>query len=404
MQKIWKKVVVGGPAFTAYHEEFSGFDHVISGEVEETLPIFLKDLESGSAKKIYASLKKPDIAKTPLPLWSLINFSNYATMPLQFSRGCPFNCEFCDIIVMYGHRQRAKTAEQMICEFQSLYDAGWRGPVFVVDDNLIGNIKKVKEMLRQLIGWQKRHGYPFKLITEASINLADDEELLELMSEAGFQEIFVGIETIDAGSLKECGKSQNLQRDLAVSIKKIHRYGIMVLGGFILGFDNDDPETIFDELVQFIQSTGIVIAMAGILNALPKTRLWKRLEKEGRLTKEEMIRGENTDGDTNIIPLMGKEKLIAGYKKVVTTIYSPKMYFERIGILLKDLRPATHGKISAREIKIMAKCLWKIGILDKKRRLLFWKLLLASGRNFPIAVKLAVFGEHLQEFARRFER
>ncbi|MDD5489322.1 MAG: radical SAM protein [Candidatus Moranbacteria bacterium] len=405
-KKAGKRIVVGGPAFTACHEKFSGFDHVVSGEAEDILPLFLGDLEKGSAKKIYASSGKPSLAGTPVPLWPLINFADYSTMPLQFSRGCPFNCEFCDIIVMYGRRQRAKTPGQMIREFQSLYEAGWKGSVFVVDDNLIGNIKKVKEMLRWLIAWQKRHNYPFKLITEASVNLADDEELLKLMAEANFHEVFVGIETVSEGSLEECGKSQNLKRNLVEAVRTIHRHGLQVMGGFILGFDSDDPERIFDDLIDFIQETGVVIAMVGILNALPETRLWHRLKKEGRVI-EGISRGENTDGDTNILPLMGKEKLIRGYKKVITAIYSPRMYYARIDAMLKYLRPVSHGRISIRELKILLKSLWKIGILAKNRRFLFWKLfgktLLLSKSRFPAAIKLAVFGEHLQQFAKRFE-
>jgi len=400
-KKAGKRVVVGGPAFTACHEEFSGFDHVICGEAESTLPFFLKDLEKGSLRKIYASSRKPDITKTPIPLWLLIDFADYATMPLQFSRGCPFNCEFCDIIVMYGRIQRTKTPEQMLREFQSLYDAGWTGSVFVVDDNFIGNIKKVKEMLRRLIEWQKQRGYPFKLVTEASVNLADDEELLGLMAEANFHEVFVGIETVSKKSLEECGKSQNLKRNLVEAVRIIHRHGLQVMGGFILGFDNDDPEIIFDELIEFIQETGIIIAMAGILIALPGTRLWNRLEKEGRITKG-ISRGENTDGDTNIIPLMGKCRLIDGYKKVIAAIYSPRMYYARINTMLRDFRPVVRGGISARETKIFLKSLWKIGLLARDRRALFWKLLFSSGKKFPVAVKHAVFGEHLLKFAEKF--
>jgi len=403
-----KRVIVGGPAFTACHKEFSGFDHVISGEAEEILPLFLEDLQKGTPKKIYASSKKPDITKTPPPLWSLINFADYATMPLQFSRGCPFNCEFCDIIEMYGRIQRTKTPEQMIREVQSLFDAGWKGSVFVVDDNLIGNIRKVKEMLRQLIRWQKKYDYPFKLITEASVNLADDEELLKLMAEANFHEVFVGIETVSVSSLEECGKSQNLRRNLVEAVRTIHQNGLQVMGGFILGFDSDNPETIFDALTAFIQESGVVIAMVGLLNALPGTRLWKRLEKEGRV-KGGISRGENTDGDTNIIPLMGKEKLIKGYKKVITAIYSPQMYYARIGEMLENLHPISHGRISSREFRILLKSFWKIGVLAKDRRLLFWKLLAKNLpfskdklSKFPVAVKLAVFGEHLMKIAQKF--
>ncbi|MFA6285147.1 MAG: radical SAM protein [Parcubacteria group bacterium] len=400
-KEFGKKVVVGGPAFTACHEQFFGFDHVISGEAEDTLPLFLKDLEKGSAKKIYASLKKPDITETPIPLWPLINFADYATMPLQFSRGCPFNCEFCDIIVMYGRIQRAKTPGQTIREFQSLFEAGWRGSVFVVDDNLIGNIKKVKEMLRWLVEWQKQRRYPFKLITEASVNLADDADLLGLMAKANFHEVFVGIETVSESSLKECGKKQNLGRSLTKAVRTIHQHGLQVMGGFIFGFDHDDPGKVFGEMTEFIQKTGVVVAMAGLLNALPGTRLWRRLEKEGRVT-EGISRGENTDGDTNIEPLMGKEKLIGGYKDLISVIYSPRMYYARIDAMLRDLRPVAHGRLSMREIKIFLKSLWKIGVLARDRRFFFWKTLLSSGRKFSVVIKLAVFGEHLLKFAEKF--
>ncbi len=298
---LGKIVVVGGPAFTAQPEKFLGVDHFVLNEAEITLPLFLKDLEEGKAKKIYTSIKRPDITKTPIPKWSLINFRDYATMAVQYSRGCPFNCEFCDIIIMNGRIPRTKTPEQIINELQSLYTAGWRGSIFVVDDNFIGNKTNVKQMLPLLITWQKEHKYPFQFLTEASLNLADDEKLMQLMSKANFNKVFLGIESPSVNSLKECGKMQNTERNLADSVKIIHKNGLQVMGGFIVGFDND-TEKIFESQIKFIQEVGIVTAMVGLLNALPQTRLWCRLKGEGRLLKD--TSGENTDGSINFIPQM----------------------------------------------------------------------------------------------------
>ena len=312
-KSLGRKVVCGGPAFTTGYKNFKNVDYFILNEAEITLPLFINDLKQNKARKVYTSTERPDIRSTPIPSWDLINFSDYSTMLVQYSRGCPFNCDFCDIIIMNGRVPRTKTPEQVIREFQILYDKGWRDGVFIVDDNFIGNKSNVKEMLPSIIEWQKNRNYPFKLLTEASTNLADDDELMQLMVNANFEKIFLGIETPDTESLKECGKFQNVKRNLVDTIKKIHRKGMQVMGGFIVGFDND-KENIFDRQIKLIQESGVVTAMVGVLTALPETKLWKRLKGEGRILKE--TSGGNTDGDINFIPIMGKEKLIKGYKKI----------------------------------------------------------------------------------------
>jgi radical SAM superfamily enzyme YgiQ (UPF0313 family) len=396
-----KTIVVGGPAFTTQHEKFEGVDHFVLNEAEVTLPLFLKDLEDGTLKKIYTSNERPDITKTPLPLWSLINFKDYARMTLQYSRGCPFNCEFCEIIVMNGRVPRTKTPNQMITELQSLYDAGWRGSLLIVDDNFIGNKLNVKKMLALLIEWQKEHKYPFRILTEASINLAEDKELMCMMSAANFYKVFIGIETPDNNSLKECGKVQNTVMDTKEAVRIIHQNGMQVDAGFIVGFDND-PESIFETQIKFIQKIGVVAAMVGMLNVPPQTRLWHRLKAEERIISEPT--GENTDGTLNFTPKMGKEKLINGYKKILSTIYSPKNYYKRVNIFIKDYSPTVKGKISKEDIKVFLKSLWQVGVLSKAR-LLYWKLIIKTSltkkKALPAAVELAICYQHFEKVVKK---
>ena len=396
-----KVIVAGGPAFTTQHEKFSGVDHFVLNEAEITLPLFLKDLNEGNLKQLYTSDDKPDITETPIPLWSLINFKDYRIMVVQYSRGCPFNCEFCDIIVMNGRVPRTKTPEQLINELQSLYDSGWRKAVFVVDDNFIGNKVNVKKMLPFLIKWQKEHKYPFTLMTEASINLAEDKELMVMMSAANFNCVFLGLETPCIDSLKECGKMQNTTIDLVEAVKTIHQNGMEVMGGFIVGFDNDN-ESIFETQIKFIQKIGVVTAMVGLLTAAPQTRLWHRLKAEGRLVAD--TTGENTDGTLNFIPKMGKEKLVAGYKKIISTIYSPKNYYRRINTFIKNYRPSARAKISREDFQAFIKSTWKIGIFSKAR-FHYWKLLiktfLTKRRAFPAAVHLAICRHHFEKVSKR---
>jgi radical SAM superfamily enzyme YgiQ (UPF0313 family) len=405
-KKLNKKIIAGGPLFTTQHKKFKEVDHLILNEGEITLPLFLKDLEKGKPKKVYTSEKRPDITKTPIPDWDLINFKDYVTMLVQYSRGCPFNCEFCDIIIMNGRIPRTKTPEQTIKEIQTLYDKGWRGSVFIVDDNFIGNKKRVKEMLPKLIKWQEKKNYPFKFLTEASLNLAEDKKLMGMMSKANFNKVFLGIETPSINSLKECGKYQNTKRDLAESVKIIHKNGMQVMGGFIVGFDND-KESIFEAQIKFIQKVGIGTAMMGILTALPKTRLWHRLKKEGRLLKD--TTGENTDGDINFIPKMGKEKLLEGYKKVISTIYSPKNYFKRLNTFFKHYTPKykEKKKVSLENISAFFKSIWKIGIVSKARSY-YWKLLFKVGftktKALPLAIEQAIYWKHFSEIAKKVSK
>ncbi len=392
-----KKVVAGGPAFTTQVEAFGGVDHFVLNEAEVTLPMFLKDMKKGTLKRVYSSGKRPDITKTMPPMWSLVNFKDYATMLLQYSRGCPFNCEFCDIIIMNGRVPRTKTPGQMINEVQQLYDAGWTSSVFIVDDNFIGNKESAKKMLALLIKWQKNHKYPFKFFTEASINLAADEELMRMMSAANFDKVFLGIETPNLDSLKECSKVQNTAVDLAKAVRAIHQNGMQVMGGFIVGFDSD-TESIFRKQIRFIQKTGIVTAMVGMLNALPQTRLWHRLKAEGRLHGG--TSGENTDGTVNFEPVMGKQALVEGYKKMVHSIYSSKNYYRRINTFLKSYKPTARGRISKDDLSAFLKSIWKIGILSRER-FLYWKLILKTSvqnrKALPVAIELAIVGMH---FAR----
>ncbi|MEJ2052744.1 MAG: radical SAM protein [Calditrichaceae bacterium] len=270
-------VVAGGPMCTMDYQEFLGVDHFVLNEAEITLPSFLQDLQKGRLMRVYSSDHFPDIYQTPAPMWDLLDFKKYATISVQYSRGCPFNCDFCTITMLNGRKPRTKTPDQFINELESLYNKGWRGGVFIVDDNFIGNKKTVKnELLPALIEWSDTRDYPFSFMTEVSVNLADDEVLVEMMVQAGFDSAFIGIETVNESSLTECSKTQNLNRDITTSIKKLHEKGIMVSGGFIVGFDNDPP-TIFEQLISFIQNSGIVTAMVGLLNAPKGTKLFSRL-------------------------------------------------------------------------------------------------------------------------------
>lgn len=395
-----KIVVAGGPVFTTQHEKFSGVDHFILNEAEVTLPEFLKDLKEGNPKEVYTSTIRPDVTKTPVPSWNLININNYATMAVQYSRGCPFNCEFCDIIIMNGRIPRTKTPGQLVDELNALYGAGWRGSVFIVDDNFIGNKMNVKQMLLHLIDWQKTNNYPFKFLTEASTNLADDDELMKMMSRANFFKVFLGIESPNTDSLRECGKLQNVKRDLVETVRIIQQNGMQVMGGFIVGFDSD-TESIFETQIRFIQQVGIVSAMVGLLTALPQTQLWQRLKAEGRLISDAT---GDIDGRVNFVPKMEKKTLVEGYKKILSTIYSHKFYYQRIDTFIKQYKPTVRGRISKKDIAAFIRSIWKIGILSKAR-FLYWKLLIKTFftkiKALPMAVELAIFGVHYERFSQK---
>jgi radical SAM superfamily enzyme YgiQ (UPF0313 family) len=405
-KKLGTKIVGGGPVFSVGYEEFGhdDIDHLISNEAENTLPLFLEDLEKGCAKHSYASEEFPDIKKTPVPMWSLIDRKKYQSMTIQYSRGCPFNCEFCDIVIMNGHVPRTKTADQIIAELDALYDMGWRASVFFVDDNFIGNKRKLKsEILPAITKWMEERKHPFAFFTEASINLADDEELMRMMVKAGFDTVFVGIESPNEESLLECNKLPNKNRDLLASVKKIQNHGLQVQGGFIVGFDSD-PVSIFKSQIDFIQKSGIVMAMVGVLMAPPGTRLYKRLKQENRLLPGGT--GDNTDGSTNFIPRMGLEALVRGYKHVVDTIYAPKPYYERIRTLLKEYEPGNTRRIRISFLHLLAlmRSTWVLGV-QEKGRIHYWKLviwtLLKKPRTFPLSMTLAVQGFHFRKVAAK---
>ncbi|HCB99820.1 MAG TPA: B12-binding domain-containing radical SAM protein, partial [Ruminococcaceae bacterium] len=399
-KKLGVKTAAGGPLFTSEKEDYDDVDYLILGEGEVTLPPFLKDFEAGQPKHLYWPDRFPELTEVPVPQWDLIDVHQYASMNIQYSRGCPFDCEFCDITQLYGNRPRTKSAEQLTAELQSLYEAGWHNGVFFVDDNFIGNKKKLmQESLPAITKWMDEHGHPFSFLTETSINLADDEKLMRDMVQAGFHQVFIGIETPDEDSLEECNKNQNKNRDLLECIKKIQRFGLEVQGGFIVGFDND-KRTIFDRMVEFIQESGISTAMVGLLNAPKGTKLYKRLVKEGRMVED--FSGNNTDFSLNFVPKMDRGVLVEGYRKIISTIYSPKYYYERARNFLSRYAPSGKAseRISMTNILAFLKSVVRLGIFGKER-FYYWKFLFWSLRKrpemFPSAVRLSIYGFHFRK-------
>jgi radical SAM superfamily enzyme YgiQ (UPF0313 family) len=396
-----KTIVAGGPLFTLEHEQFPEVDHFVLNEAESTLPEFLRDFGQGAARRVYASTELPDLCQTPAPMWELADRRRYASMSLQYSRGCPFDCEFCNITSMFGHRPRTKPTAQVIAELDSLRRLGWRGSVFFVDDNFIGNKRALKEdLLPALTAWQKgTSGTPF--FTEASINLADDAELMGLMVEAGFNQVFVGIETPEEASLAECNKRQNRGRDLVADVKRIQRAGLEVQGGFIVGFDHDTP-TIFQRQLEFIQQSGIVTAMVGLLQAMPGTKLYQRLDRESRLLGD--TTGDNVDGTTNFIPRMNRETLREGYQNLIEYLYAPKPYYRRIRTFLREYQaPRISRSLNWESFMAFVRANIRLGVLGRERfqywGLLFWTILRRPS-HFSLAVTLSIYGHHFRKICR----
>lgn len=396
-------VVAGGPLFTAEPDQFGYVDHLVLDEAEVTLPAFLADLQDGHAQKIYKARDFCDIGDTPAPSWDLVNTRRYAAMNIQFSRGCPFNCEFCNVTELFGHRPRMKTPEQVIAELDRIYATGWRSSIFFVDDNFIGNKAYLKRhFLPALIEW-RRDKKGCVLLTEASINLADDPDLMDMMVKAGFDSVFIGIESPDADSLAECRKTHNTNRDLLTDVKRIHRSGLQVMGGFIVGFDSDTP-SIFQRQIDFIQKSGIVTAMVGMLQAPPGTRLFERLRQEHRVT--ETFSGDNVDGTTNIIPRMGMDKLSEGYQAIMKHIYSPKGYYQRIRTLLKELNaPKVNQPLSVQRFLSFFRATFRIGLLGKERwqywQLLIWTFIRRRSM-MPVAITLSIYGYHYRRICELY--
>jgi len=395
-----KRVVIGGPYATSGAKHLSQADHIFLGEAETTLPEFVRDLERGAAKRIYQAAERPALSATPIPDFNLADLRRYSSMPVQYSRGCPFQCEFCDIIEIYGRVPRTKSNEQMLAELDALLRAGWRGTVFIVDDNFIGNKRNVKRLLPALADWSERHGRPFTFITEASVNLAEDDELLDGMRRAQFRRVFLGIETPVKASLKEAQKGQNIRGDLLHSVRKIQSYGMEVMAGFIVGFDND-PDDIFERQIEFIRESAIPLAMVGLLTALPDTQLWRRLEREGRLLLEST--GNNTDGSLNFVPKMDATRLVEGYKSIMRAIYSPGEYYQRaldcLERVVADSPEARHNNFTS-DVMTLLRIALALGVRDRERGE-FWRYisraLTRHREKFAEAVRLAAVGYHFRK-------
>ena len=400
-------VVAGGPHPTTFHEEIGGVDHFVLDEVEETFAEFLRDLESGTAKRVYREARKPDVTRTPVPRFDLIDIKNYATMSVQFSRGCPFDCEFCDIIKLYGRVPRTKSQEQVVEELDSLYRLGWRGPVFLVDDNFIGNKRDALELLPAIAGWQKARGYPFTLITEASANLALMDAMMDAMIEAGFDSVFVGIETPNPKALLKTKKQQNTNETqenyLYHAVRKIQQRGMQVQGGFILGLDSDD-EGVFDAQIDFIQETGIPVAPIYLLTAVKGTDMYERMKSEGRLLEAPL--------GTNAMPLNFKTELeygtlIDGYKRVIATLYDPSLenYFSRCLTLFKHLKPVRHLRKPRSRTEIDAAFMVVRRRLSAKQLPAYSKFIAKVSKDYPgmlsDAIYLAAMGYHFEKISRQ---
>lgn len=399
------KIVAGGPIFTMTYESYlDKIDHFVLNEAEITLPKFLNDLENDCAKQIYTSSGFADIKESPKPLWDLINLKKYAHMSIQYTRGCPFECDFCNVTTLFGRKVRCKTSTQIITELNSIYENGYRGPIFFVDDNFIGIITSLKrDLLPALINWKENHpGISF--YTEVSINIADDKELMKMMRLAGFNQVFIGIETPNNEGLAESNKAQNHNRDLIRDIKRIQRHGLLVQGGFIVGFDAD-TEDIFQSQIDFIQKSGITTAMVGLLQAFPKTGLYKKMQKKSRLLSA--TTGDNFDGTTNIVPAtMHIDTLINGYKHILAQIYSPKNYYKRIKVFLREYQnQGVKEPVNVNSTLAFWSSILYLGLLGKER-FQYWNLLIWTSLRYPgylpLAVNLSIFGHHFRKTAKSY--
>jgi radical SAM superfamily enzyme YgiQ (UPF0313 family) len=410
------RTVVGGPITSSLPAAELKADHVVIGEAESLIADLAGDLERGTAKPVYEAAERPEMTTSPLPDLSLIKMKHYSTMTVQYSRGCPFNCEFCDIIEIYGRRPRTKAVAQVLAELDQLRAAGWRDAVFIVDDNFIGNKARAKELLAALGTWRKENDGGFPLITEASLNLADDAELLQLMKDAGFRSVFLGIETPDVRGLIATNKLQNTRRGLLESVAAIQSYGIEVMGGFILGFDTDH-EDIFDRMVEFIQASGIPIAMVGLLQAMPGTQLFQRLRGEGRIV--DAGGGNNTSLRLNFLPRMDATQLMEGYRSVLKRIYACEPYYERVKVYLSRTQPKpqkhTRGEkpmsqprwLTASNMRALVLSIVRQGVLGRSKWS-YWKFLAAAATRyrhcFATAMTLAVMGYHFQVITQKVSK
>ena len=409
-------VAVGGPfaSSTPDAPEISLADFKVLDEGEITLPLFIAAIERGeSAGRFSSNGEKPDVTATPIPRFDLLQLDAYDSMSVQFSRGCPFQCEFCDIIVLYGRKPRTKTPEQLIAELQRLYDLGWRRSIFLVDDNFIGNKRNAKLLLPALRTWLQDHGYPFSFATEASVDLASDEELMRMMAECRFEAVFLGIETPDEASLSVAGKHQNTRSSLEEAVDRITSYGIRVMAGFIIGFDGEQ-EGAGDRIVRFVNRTGIPAAMMGMLQALPNTGLWHRLEKEGRLIQDKVdAKGVNQTNLLNFVPTRPIRDIANEYVDAFCALYEPNAYIDRVTHYYRKMgrprwrdfydasRADRSGLLSWTDLKALATVIWRQG-LKRDTRWRFWRSLLTIARENPVNIEqflvVLAHNEHFLEY------
>lgn len=403
--KLERKVIAGGPYVTLCHQDIKGVDCFVLGEIEQGFSTFLKDFDADNLQPIYKNDCWPDLKETVTPRYDLINFKNYSIMSVQYSRGCPYNCEFCDIWKLYGNKPRVKNTQNIIHELDRLYTLGWRGTIFFVDDNFIGNKNSVKlDFLPELIKWQKQLKYPFRFLTQASINIATDEKLLEAMRDAAFNEVFVGIETLSPKSLLEARKYNNMRIDMYKAVQTIHSYGIEVSAGFIFGFDCDTQNS-SEQIISFIQQTSIPVAMVGLLIALPGTDLYYRLNSEGRILRESD--GDNTHSiSTNFITKMDRNVLSASYLQIIKTIYDRnlKNYFKRCNSFLDSIgfSKFVDRKIGFSEILMFVRSLIKQPFTPYGIQYIKFILrnLVKNRRLFGIAVRFSIIGHHFHKITQ----
>jgi radical SAM superfamily enzyme YgiQ (UPF0313 family) len=396
-------VTGGGPLFTTEHAHYETVDHFVLNEAEVTLPLFLDDLNAGRPQPLYCSDIFADMHTSPVPLWELADLDAYALMDIQCSRGCPHNCEFCYATAFLGRQHRCKKAGQIIAELDTLRSLGWHGEVFIVDDNFIASPAYLTQhLLPAIIDWQNTHG-PMPFHIQACITLADDDTLLHLLAAAGVIQVFIGIETLDENTLIQSGKLQNRNRNALVDIAKIQRTGMVVMGGFVVGFDTDTPET-FQKIIDCIEAGRIVLVTISILIAPPNTRLYERLDRENRLTDTSLCNG--ADGSTNIIPLMDPAALRNGYRYILETVYAPCNYYRRIADYMREYPPPEcNAPVSFRALLGLFPIILYLGILDREC-LYFWKLLfnllLVRPSRLPQAVMFAVCGYHYRKRSQTY--
>ncbi|MGE5425045.1 MAG: B12-binding domain-containing radical SAM protein [Syntrophothermus sp.] len=405
---LGKKIVAGGADPTSQPALYETADYLVLGEGEVTIPLFLEDFRKGMPSGKYVSAEQADMLQSVVPRYDLIRFGNYIMIGMQFIRGCPFNCEFCDVIELFGRTPRFKTNQQILKELQTLYDLGYRGHIDFVDDNFIGNKNKVKALLKEIRDWSKARKNPFYFTTEASVNLADDDELLQLMRDCDFRYVFLGIETPENDTLIRSHKTQNINKPVTEAVAKILSYGIVSNGGYIIGFDSDS-HSIAKKMIDSIQSSGVAMAMIGLLYALPNTQLTRRLEAEGRLFKKSSQSLSDSDIDQmtsglNFTTLIPREDILRNYTEVLDAVYHPDNYYERVIYTGLHIKPKYLYKPSFKTRLIYMRSFFRVcreAGFSKETSSHYWKMffrvLTRNPAGIEAAVNLAAMFIHFQK-------